>query len=127
MDKEEEKKEEQVSNNNNDEQQMEEPSLLRLQRDKLVDVVHTLASCIETLRKDRDSALLLVKQLAKGEIEVHVEETDDGEEDDDGDDDEDNGEIFGIAGRIVQSTLPPQKAPTNAPRRRGRPRKGGRF
>lgn len=124
MDKEEEKKEKQAGNN--DEQQTEEPSLLRLQRDKLVDVVHTLASCIETLRKDRDSALLLVKQLAKCEIEVHIEETDDGEDNDE-DDDEDNSEIFGIAGRIVQSTLPPQKAPTNSPRRRGRPRKGGRF
>lgn len=125
MDKEEGKQQKQVDINNN-EQQMEEPSLLRLQRDKLVDVVHTLASCIETLRKDRDSALLLVKQLAKGEIEVHIEESDDGEDNDE-DDEEDNGGIFGIAGRIVQSTLPPQKAPTNAPRRRGRPRKGGRF
>lgn len=125
MDKEEGKQQKQADNSNNNEQQMEEPSLLRLQRDKLVDVVHTLASCIETLRKDRDSALLLVKQLAKGEIEVHIEESD-GDEDDD-EDNEDNGGIFGIAGRIVQSTLPPQKAPTNAPRRRGRPRKGGRF
>lgn len=126
MDKEEEKKEKQVDNND-DGQQMEEPSLLRLQRDKLIDVVHVLANCIETLRKDRNDALLLVKQLANGEIEVHIDESDDEDGEDNDGDNECDGGIFGIAGRIVQSALPPQKAPTNAPRRRGRPRKGGRF